>query len=125
MRRSEHDRVDLGQGDPDGSARQHERSSAGDEHARPDREPKATEADPADERLERLTRDPTDHQRVELRVIARRLEQDRGLLLGEDDAGRAETGGDIGGLRCDLGRLGAGIHPDERINRRRSPVSRS
>jgi hypothetical protein len=52
------------------------------------------EPGPADHLLERLTGRATADQRVEFGRRTRRLEQQRGLVVGEDAAGGSQPGDD-------------------------------
>jgi len=82
------------------AACQEARALAGDEDARPDREPSAAELDPADDVLQRLARDPAVDEAVERWSAGAvgGLAEERGLLLGVHAPGGAQPGDErVGG----------------------------
>src|SRR5690625_4169957 len=65
------------------------RALPGHEHARLDGEAHPTELRPAEYLFQRFTGNPAGDESFEVRRRARLLEQNRGLVFGEDTAGRA------------------------------------
>jgi len=66
------------------------------EHARVDRDPQPVEQRPADDVLERFTGHPAGGPRHQLGRRGRLVEQEPGLVLGEDAPGRTERGDELG-----------------------------
>ncbi len=82
----------LAQGDRDDQLA----PSSRHEHPGVDRDPHAREGRPADDVLERLARHPAGRPRHQLAGRRRLVEQEPGLLLGEDAPGRPERGHELG-----------------------------
>jgi 3-oxoadipate enol-lactonase len=87
-------------GELDGQAHQNFGTAAGHKDARPDRDPEAGERGPADDLLERKAGNAGFDHTVEVGAGGRRGQQDLGLVLGKDAAGRAKGSDDPRGLRA-------------------------
>jgi alkylation response protein AidB-like acyl-CoA dehydrogenase len=80
------------------------RAAAGHEHARLDGQTQPGELHPTEQELQRLARDPSGGQRVQLGRRARRLGQQARLVLGEHATGRTQPRHEVRATGQDAGR---------------------
>src|SRR5690606_13096709 len=72
-----------------------DRALARDEHSGVDADPQAVEVDVPEHVLERLALDAASDERLEVVRVVGPLDQERGLLLGEDAPGGAQPRGEV------------------------------